>query len=109
MLIDDVAAAHPGMDILIAHPAFPWEKEQLAICQQKGNVFMDLSGWLPKYIDEQVLHYAGTVLQDKVMFGTDYPMIRPERWLDQFAEYTDFPEPVQRKLLWENAEAFLGL
>jgi hypothetical protein len=109
MLVDDVAADHPGMDILLAHPAFPWEKEQLAICQQKGNVFMDLSGWLPKYIDDQVLHYAGTVLRDKVMFGTDYPMIRPERWLDQFEEYTDYSEDVQRQLLWENAESFLGL
>jgi predicted TIM-barrel fold metal-dependent hydrolase len=109
MLLDDVAAEHPGMDILIAHPAFPWEKEQLAICQQKGNVYMDLSGWLPKYIDDQVLHYAKTVLQDKVMFGTDYPMIEPGRWLDQFAEYCDFPEDVQRKILWENAEELLGL
>jgi predicted TIM-barrel fold metal-dependent hydrolase len=109
MLIDDVAAEHPDLQILIAHPAFPWEKQQLAVCQQKGNVYMDLSGWLPKYIDDQVLHYAGTVLKDKVMFGTDYPMIRPEKWLQQFAEYTDYPEDVQRKLLWENAEAFLGL
>jgi hypothetical protein len=109
MLIDDVAAEHPEMPILIAHPAFPWEKEQLAICRQKGNVSMDLSGWVPKYIDEQVLHYAGTVLQDDVMFGTDYPMIHPKRWLEQFAEYTDYDVEVQRKLLWENAERFLGL
>jgi predicted TIM-barrel fold metal-dependent hydrolase len=109
MLIDDVAAEHPDLQILLAHPAFPWEKEQLAICQQKGNVYMDLSGWLPKYIDDQVLHYAGTILKDKVMFGTDYPMIRPRKWLEQFAEYTDYPVEVQRKLLWENAEAFLGL
>jgi predicted TIM-barrel fold metal-dependent hydrolase len=109
MLVDDVAADHPDLQILLAHPAFPWEKEQLAICQQKGNVYMDLSGWLPKYIDDQVLHYAGTVLQDKVMFGTDYPMIRPAKWLSQFDEYTDYPEAVQRKILWENAERFLGL
>jgi predicted TIM-barrel fold metal-dependent hydrolase len=109
MLIDDVAAEHPDLQILLAHPAFPWEKEQLAICQQKGNVYMDLSGWLPKYIDDQVLHYAGTILEDEVMFGTDYPMIRPRKWLEQFAEYTDYPVEVQRKLLWENAEAFLGL
>ncbi|WP_415380606.1 amidohydrolase family protein [Halosimplex sp. TS25] len=109
MLIDDVAARHPDLEILIAHPAFPWEREQLAICQQKGNVYMDLSGWLPKYIDEQVLHYAKTMLQDKVMFGTDYPMIRPETWLDQFETHCDFSEEVQRKLLWENAERFLGL
>lgn len=109
MLVDDVAARHPDLQILIAHPAFPWEQEQLAICQQKGNVYMDLSGWLPKYIDDQVLHYAKTLLQDKVMFGTDYPMIRPETWLDSFEADTDFSPEVQRKLLWENAEAFLGL
>ncbi len=109
MLVDDVAAEHPDLQILLAHPAFPWEKEQLAVCQQKGNVYMDLSGWLPKYIDDQVLHYAGTVLRDKVMFGTDYPMIRPGKWLEQFAEYTDYSVEVQRKILWENAEAFLGL
>ena len=108
MLIDDVAAEHPDLQILLAHPAFPWEKEQLAICQQKGNVYMDLSGWMPRYIDDQVLHYAKTLLQDKVMFGTDYPMIEPAPWLEQFDEL-EFPPEVQRKILWENAEQFLGL
>ncbi|WP_257300671.1 amidohydrolase family protein [Haloarchaeobius sp. FL176] len=108
MLLDDVAAEHPDLQILIAHPAFPWEKEQLAICQQKGNVYMDLSGWMPAYIDDQVLHYAKTLLKDKVMFGTDYPMLDPQKWLHQFGEL-DFPEEVQRKILWENAEEFLGL
>ncbi|WP_256300054.1 amidohydrolase family protein [Haloarchaeobius salinus] len=108
MLIDDVAARHPDLQILIAHPAFPWEKEQLAICQQKGNVYMDLSGWMPAYIDDQVLHYAKSLLKDKVMFGTDYPMLDPKIWLEQFAEL-DFPEAVQRKILWENAEEFFDL
>ncbi|MFB6353168.1 MAG: amidohydrolase family protein [Halobacteriales archaeon] len=109
MLVDEVAAAHPDLDILIAHPAFPWEAEQLAICQQKGNVYMDLSGWLPRYVDDQVLQYAATVLQDKVMFGTDYPLIRPAAWLESFEQDTDFAPAVQRKLLWENAERFLGV
>lgn len=109
LLIDKVAAEYPDLQILIAHPAFPWEKEQLAVCQQKGNVYMDLSGWFPKYIDDQVLHYAGSILKDKVMFGTDYPMIHPEDWLASFANYTDFDESVQRKILYENAEEFLGL
>jgi predicted TIM-barrel fold metal-dependent hydrolase len=109
MLIDDVAARHPDLDVLVAHPAFPWEKEQLAVCQQKGNVFMDLSGWLPRYIDDQVLQYAGSILQDKVMFGTDYPMISPGEWLSSFASDTDFSEEVQRKILYENAEQFFDL
>ncbi|RZH67804.1 amidohydrolase family protein [Natrinema altunense] len=109
LLIDDVAAEHPDLEILIAHPAFPWEAEQLAVCQQKGNVYMDLSGWLPKYIDEQVLQYAGSVLSDKVMFGTDYPMIHPDEWLESFAAQTDYDEATQRRLLFENAEEFFGL
>jgi predicted TIM-barrel fold metal-dependent hydrolase len=109
MLIDDVAAEHPDLQILIAHPAYPWEKEQLAICQQKGNVYMDLSGWIPKYIDEQVLQYAGSLLKDKVMFGTDYPMISPETWLESFEQDTDFSEEIQRKILFENAEEFFDL
>ncbi|ADB61740.1 amidohydrolase 2 [Haloterrigena turkmenica DSM 5511] len=108
MLIDDVAADHPDLQILIAHPAYPWEKEQLAICQQKGNVYMDLSGWMPRYIDEQVLQYAESLLADKVMFGTDYPMLEPGPWLEQFAAL-DFDEEIQRKILWENAEEFLDL
>ena len=108
MLIDDVAADHPDLQILIAHPAYPWEKEQLAICQQKGNVYMDLSGWMPRYIDDQVLHYAKTLLSEKVMFGTDYPMLEPGPWLEQFGDL-DFPPAVQRKILWENAEAFFDV
>ena len=108
MLIDEVAARHPDLQVLVAHPAFPWEKQQLAVCQQKGNVYMDLSGWLPRYIDDQVLHYAGSLLSEKVMFGTDYPMVRPEEWLDSFTANTDFDEETQRKILFENAEEFFG-
>ncbi|MFW6153340.1 MAG: amidohydrolase family protein [Halobacteriota archaeon] len=108
MLIDTLAARHPHLDIILAHPAFPWEREQLATCLHKANVYMDLSGWLPRYIDDQVLHYARTLLVDKVMFGTDYPMLDPERWLGDFTEL-GFDEAVQRKLLWENAEALFGL
>jgi predicted TIM-barrel fold metal-dependent hydrolase len=70
---------------------------------------MDLSGWLPEYIDDQLLHYAGTTLREKVVFGTDYPTMRPGEWLSSFAEDTDFDEDTQRKVLFENAEDFFGL
>ncbi|MFW6449086.1 MAG: amidohydrolase family protein [Halobacteriota archaeon] len=106
LLVDDLAARHPHLQIILAHPAFPWEKVQLATCLHKANVYMDLSGWLPRYIDEQVLHYARTLLRDKVMFGTDYPMLDPERWLGDFADL-GFDPAIQRKILWENAEALL--
>ncbi|MFP4628765.1 MAG: amidohydrolase family protein [Halobacteriales archaeon] len=106
LLVDDLAARHPHLPIILAHPAFPWEKVQLATCLHKANVYMDLSGWLPRYIDDQVLHYARTLLSEKVMFGTDYPMLDPARWLADFAEL-GFDPAIQRKILWENAEALL--
>jgi len=109
VLVGPGAGAHPDLQSLLSHPPFPREKEQLAGCPNTGKVYHGLSGWIPKYIDDQVLHYAGSVLQDKVMFGTDYPMIHPEDWLESFEKHTDFDESVQRKILYENAEEFLGL
>lgn len=104
--IDNVAAKYPELRILCAHPGFPWEKELLAICVQKNNVYMDLSGYLPKYIAPEVIRYANTVLKDKVMFGTDYPFITPQRWLESF-NTLDIKEESREKILYKNARKFL--
>src|SRR6185437_14089275 len=48
MAVDDVAAEFPGLDIILAHPSFPWQEEALAISVHKPNVYIDLSGWSPK-------------------------------------------------------------
>lgn len=106
--IDKVAAEHPDMPIIIAHPAWPWHEEQLAIVQHKGNVYMDLSGWRPKYIPDKVKMYAKSLLSDKVMFGSDYPILDPGTWLDDFADW-DLPEETERKILYENAAELLEL
>ena len=50
--IDRVAAWYPELRIIMAHPAWPWHDEQLAVMRHKGNVYMDLSGWAPKYFPE---------------------------------------------------------
>jgi predicted TIM-barrel fold metal-dependent hydrolase len=71
--IDDIAARFPELRIIMAHPAWPWHEEQLAILRHKPNVFMDLSGWAPKYIPESVIRYANSLVQDKVFFGSDFP------------------------------------
>ena len=106
--VDDVAADFPELRIIMAHPAWPWQEEQLAILVHKPNVYMDLSGWSPKYFQPSLVQYANTLIQDKVLFGSDYPVIRPERWLADF-EQAGFREEVREKVLRGNAAKLLGI
>ena len=106
--IDDVAADFPDLTIIMAHPAWPWIDQQIAVLLHKPNVFMDLSGWSPRYIPADLIREAGTRLQDKVMFGSDFPFIQPERWLGEFEELS-VREEVRPKILIENAKRVLGL
>ena len=106
--IDDVAADFPELKIICAHPAWPWHSEMLAVARHKANVYMDLSGWAPKYFPPEVVHYANSLLQDKVLFGSDYPLISPDRWLKEFAEL-NLKEEVRPKILLHNAAKLLGI
>ncbi len=108
MLIDDVAADFPGLTIVLAHPSFPWQDEALAVAVHKPLVHIDLSGWSPTYFPPQLVQYANTLLQDKVLFGSDYPLITPDRWLADFAALPIKPE-VRPKILKHNAARLLGL
>ena len=108
MLIDDVAVDFPGMPIVLAHPSFPWQEEALAVAQHKPNVFIDLSGWSPKYFPDILLRYANTILKNKMLFGSDWPMIAPERWLADF-EGIAIRDEVRPLILKDNAARLLKL
>ena len=108
MLLDDVAVDFPDMPIVLAHPSVPWQDEQLSVALHKPNVYIDLSGWSPKYFEAKLVQYANTLLQDKVMFGSDYPVIAPEKWLAEFEKLPVKPE-VRPKILKENAARLLQL
>jgi predicted TIM-barrel fold metal-dependent hydrolase len=108
MLIDDVAVDFPDLPIVMAHPSFPWQDEALSVCLHKANVFIDLSGWSPKYFSPALVRYADTLLREKVLFGSDYPMIAPERWLKDFASLP-IRDEVRPLILKENAARLLGL
>jgi uncharacterized protein len=108
MRIDDVAVDFPDMPIILAHPSFPWQDEAISICLHKPNVYIDLSGWSPKYFPPTLVQYANTLLRKKVLFGSDYPLITPDRWLADFAKIDIKPE-VRPLILKENAKVLLGL
>jgi hypothetical protein len=96
------------MKIVLAHPSFPWQDEAISIAMHKPEVYIDLSGWSPKYFPPQLVRYANTVLRNQVLFGTDYPLIQPERWLADFDQLDIKPE-VRPLILKENAVRLLGL
>jgi uncharacterized protein len=108
MLVDDVAADFPELDIILAHPSFPWQEEALAVAVHKPNVYIDLSGWSPKYFPEILVQYINTRLKDKMLFGSDYPLITPDRWLADF-EKLEIRDEVRPLVLKENAVRLLGL
>jgi len=108
MAVDDVAAEFPELDIILAHPSFPWQDEALAIAVHKPNVYIDLSGWSPKYFPDNLIQYTNTRLRNKMLFGSDYPLISPDRWLSDF-EKLPIKDDVRPLVLKENAARLLGL
>jgi len=107
--LDAVAADFPELTVIGAHPAWPWHDEMLAIIGHKSNVFMDLSGWSPKYIPRSVMDEARTRFQDRILFGSDFPFITPERWLKDFDSLDGFTPEVRQKILYNNASRILKL
>jgi uncharacterized protein len=108
MCLDDVAADFPELKIVAAHPSFPWQDEAISICLHKANVWIDLSGWSPKYFSPTLVQYANSQLRTKVLFGSDFPLITPDRWLADFAG-APFKDEVRPLVLKENAAKLLGL
>ncbi len=108
MHVDDVAVDFPDMKIILAHPSFPWQDEALSVATHKPQVHIDLSGWSPKYFPPQLVQYANSLLRDKVLFGSDFPVITPERWMTDFAAI-GIKDEVRPKIMKENAALLLGL
>src|SRR5690606_7040596 len=106
--LDDVAADFPDMPIVMAHPAVPWQDEQLSVALHKPNVWIDLSGWSPKYFEPKLVQYANTLLKERVLFGSDNPVIQPDRWLADFEKAAFRPE-VRPLILKDNVVRLLRL
>jgi predicted TIM-barrel fold metal-dependent hydrolase len=108
IMVDDVAVDFPDMKIILAHPSWPWTDESLSMALHKENVFIDLSGWSPKYFPKQIITYANTQLRHKMLFGSDFPLITPDQWIAA-AKDVGFREDVMPKILKDNAMGVLGL
>ncbi|MDR6199487.1 putative TIM-barrel fold metal-dependent hydrolase [Microbacterium sp. SORGH_AS428] len=108
MLLDDVAARHPDLQVIMAHPSVPWQDEALSIATHKLNTWIDLSGWSPKYFSPALVRAARTYLKHKMLFGSDMPALTPDRWLND-VQTLEFPADVHEMIVKQNAARLLGL
>jgi hypothetical protein len=108
ILLDPVAADFPKLQIIMAHPSVPWQDEALSVATHKHNTWIDLSGWSPKYFPAELVRYANSILQRRVLFGTDYPMLTPDRWLRDIEGIGLKPDVIPG-IVKDNAARLLGL
>jgi uncharacterized protein len=108
ILLDPIAADFPNLQIIMAHPSVPWQDEALSVATHKHNTWIDLSGWSPKYFPAELVRYANSILKRRVLFGSDYPMLTPDRWLRD-VEGTDLKPDVLPGIVKDNAARLLGL
>ncbi|NDK32565.1 amidohydrolase [Nesterenkonia sp. Hz 6-5] len=108
MHVDDIAVDFPDLKIILAHPSFPWQDEALSVALHKPHVHIDLSGWSPKYFPPNLVQYARTLLKHKMLFGTDFPLLTPQRWMQDF-DALGYDDATRKLIYRDNAAKLLGL
>jgi predicted TIM-barrel fold metal-dependent hydrolase len=109
-LLDEVCQSFPDLKVVMAHFGWPWPDVAIAIALRNPNVFIDVSGWKAKYIPQSIIPYLNGILQDRFLFGTDYPMLRQKVWMDDYKASLapKLKREVAEKLLSGNAKRLLS-
>ena len=100
--LDAVACDFPELKLVGIHVGIPWTDEMIAMAWKHKNVFIGTDAHSPKYWPEAFLHFIDTFGQDKVMFGTDFPILDFERTRSEI-EALNFRPDAKRKMLRDNA------
>ena len=87
ILLDQVAIDFPDLKLIGIHIGVPWTDEMIAMAWKHANVFIGLDAYAPKYCPPQLVRYMNSYGSHKVMFGTDWPVIDPERGVAEMAEH----------------------
>ena len=106
--IDAVACDFPDLKIIGIHIGIPWHDEMIAMAWKHPNVYIGCDAHAPKYWPKSFIKYINSYGQDKVIFGTDFPVIDFKRALDEIGELEFKSEPLA-KLLRYNVEKIYNL
>ena len=102
MTLDDIAIYFPELKIVGIHIGWPWVEQALAVALKHPNVYLGSDAHAPKYWDPKFVHFLKTRGKDKVIFGTDFPIISFERAMTEIQQY-NLSEEIQQKFLRDNA------
>jgi predicted TIM-barrel fold metal-dependent hydrolase len=114
VLLDEVMVHFPELRVCAAPPGWPWIHELVGVAWRHRNVHIGLVAVRPKYLQqpasgyEGLLQFGGSVLQDRIIFGTSYPLVPVERSVKEVEELP-LKDEVKRKWLHDNAARFLRL
>jgi predicted TIM-barrel fold metal-dependent hydrolase len=100
--LDTLARDFPRMKIVAAHPGWPWEHELIGVLTHKKNLYVDTSGYLAEQLPEVFRKAISGRLQDKALFGTDFPYVDLEGALNSF-DRLGLRDSVKEKILRDNA------
>ena len=100
--IDQIALDFPALRIVCGHIGYPWTTEMIAVTTKHQNVYIDTSAYTAKRYPKELVHYMKNHGQNKVLFGTNYPMITPKKCLENLDDLA-LPETVKAKFLYQNA------
>lgn len=106
--LDEVALVFPELKIVAGHIGHPWTDEMIGVAWKHENVYIDTSAYLPRYYPPQLLHYMKTYGQDKVLFGSNFPMLSLEKCVQQVDEL-GLADDVKAKFLFQNAQRVFKL
>ena len=108
ILLDGIACDFPELKIVGIHVGIPWTDEMIAMAWKHENVFIGSDAHSPKYWPESFVKYINSYGQDKVLFGTDFPVLGFKRTMDEVLGLNLRPEPL-RKFLRDNALKVYGI
>jgi uncharacterized protein len=104
--VDEVAVRYPDLTIIAGRVAWPWQDDMIAVLLHKPNVWYELHGWSPKYFPDSLKREIPRRLQDRVLFGADYPLLRYERLVRDW-EAEGYSADILRKVFHQNAEILM--
>ena len=106
--IDQIALDFPDLKIVCGHIGYPWTTEMIAVATKHPNVYIDTSAYTAKRYPKELVQYMKSHGQNKVLFGTNYPMITPAKCLAGF-QNLNVEEAVAQKFLYQNAKKVFKL
>ena len=106
--LDDVLLEFPDLVVVGGHVGYPWIDEVLSLATKYPNFYIDTSAYAVHRLPAPLVDYMRGRGRDRVLFGTNYPMLDARRALERFDDL-GLDEQARKLYLGANACRVFGL